>query len=74
VRGFAVLKGVPEDRVKILEAGLVKAMKHPVYQSYLSQGGMPAASVAGSEEWTKMIHDIYDASKTALTEVGILKN
>jgi putative tricarboxylic transport membrane protein len=72
VRGFAVLKGVPEDRVKTLEEGMVKAMKHPVYQAYLSQGGMPATSVAGSEEWNRMIRQIHDESKTALTELGIL--
>jgi putative tricarboxylic transport membrane protein len=74
VRGFAVLKGVPEERVKALEAGMVKAMKHPVYQVYLGQGGMPATSVVGREEWTKMLRQIYDESKTALTELGILKN
>jgi putative tricarboxylic transport membrane protein len=74
VRGFAVLKGVPEDRVKTLEAGMEKAMKHPVYQVYLGQGGMPATSVAGREEWNRMIRRIYDESKTALTELGILRN
>jgi putative tricarboxylic transport membrane protein len=74
VRGFAVLKGVPEDRVKTLEEGMIKAMKHPVYQAYLNQAGMPATSVAGREEWTRMIRQIYDESKTALTELGILKN
>jgi putative tricarboxylic transport membrane protein len=72
VRGFAVLKGVPEDRVKVLEAGMLKAMKHPVYQAYLSQGGMPATSVAGAEEWNRMIRQIHDESQTALTELGIL--
>jgi putative tricarboxylic transport membrane protein len=74
VRGFAVLKGVPEDRVKKLATGMLKAMKHPVYQVYLGQGGMPATSVAGSEEWTRMIREIYDESRNALTELGILKN
>ena len=73
VRGFAVLKGVPEDRIKVLETGMVKAMKHPVYQVYLSQGGMPATSVAGAEEWSRMMRQIYDESQTALTELGILK-
>lgn len=73
VRGFAVLKGVPEDRIGKLEEGMVKAMKHPVYQGYLVQGGMPAASVAGREEWSKMIRQIAEESRTALTELGILK-
>jgi putative tricarboxylic transport membrane protein len=73
VRGFAVLKGVPEDRVRKLEEAMLKAMRHPVYLAYLNQGGMPATSVAGSEEWNRMLRQIYEDSKTALTELGILK-
>jgi tripartite-type tricarboxylate transporter receptor subunit TctC len=73
VRGFAVLKGTPEDRIAHLEKGMVAAMKHPVYEAYLTQGGMPLTSVAGSAEWTKMIREIAVESRTALTELGILK-
>lgn len=73
VRGFAVLKGTPEDRVKKLEEGMLKAMQHSIYQGYLAQSGMPASSVAGGAEWDKMLRQIHDESRTALTELGILK-
>lgn len=72
VRGFACLSGVPQDRIDVLSNGLVKAMKHGVYQGYLSSGGMPKSSVIGSEKWTAHIRRIYDESTTALTELGML--
>ena len=72
VRGFACLSGVPAERVAILEAGLIKAMDHSVYQTYLMSGGMAANSVVGSEEWTAQIRRIYEESETALKEIGVL--
>ncbi len=72
VRGFACLSGVPEDRVQILSEGLVKAMSHSVYQGYLSNGGMPADSVIGQEEWTAEIRRIHNDSVGALTDLGLL--
>lgn len=72
VRGFAILKGVPADTLKTLEKGLIKAMNHSMYQTYLSAGGMPANSVVGSEEWTEQINEIYNSSSTALKELGML--
>lgn len=72
VRGFAVLSGVPEDRMARLEEGMVKAMKHSVYQNYLTTSGMPLSSVAGREVWNKQIRRIHDESTTALTELGML--
>jgi len=68
----AYLSGVPEDRVKILSDGLVKAMEHSVYQGYLANGGMPDDSVIGQEEWTAEIRRIHDDSVGALTELGLL--
>lgn len=73
VRGFAVLKGTPPERIAHLEKAMVKAMGHSVYQSYLSQGGMPANSVVGSAEWTAMIGKIAEESRAALLDLGILK-
>jgi len=72
VRGFACLSGVPQDRVDILSKGLVKAMNHSVYQGYLKNGGMPADSVIGHEEWTAEIRRIHDDSVGALTDLGLL--
>ena len=72
MRGFAVLSGVPEDRLARLEVGMIKAMKHSIYQNYLTSGGMPKSSVAGREIWNKQIRKIYEESTTALTELGML--
>ena len=73
IRGFVALKGVPEDRLKKLEEGLVEAMEHSVYQTYLASGGMPKSSVVGSDKWTAQIRQIYEDSTTALKELGMLK-
>lgn len=73
VRGFAVLKGVPDDRLAMLEKGMVKAMQHPIYQGYLSQSGMPAESVTGRDDWNKMIRQMYEESKEALIDLGMMK-
>jgi len=72
VRGFAVLSGVPDDRMKTLETGLIKAMSHPVYQTYLTSGGMTGSSVVGMDEWNAHIDRIFVESQTALKELGLL--
>lgn len=72
VRGFAVLSGVAEDRLARLEDGMIKAMKDPIYQNYLTTSGMPVSSVAGREVWNRQIRRIYEESTTALTELGML--
>ncbi len=72
VRGFAALSGVPDDRMKILEAGLIKAMNHSVYQAYLTSGGMTGSSVVGMDEWNAHIDRIFVESQTALKELGLL--
>lgn len=72
VRGFVTLDCVPEDRLKVLEEGLLKAMHHGVYQGYIQSSGMPANSVVGREEWTAQIRRIYDQSQAALKDLGML--
>lgn len=72
VRGFAVLEGVPEERLAVLEENLVSAMKHGVYQGYLTGGGMAGTSVAGREEWNAHIQRIFEESETALKELGLM--
>lgn len=72
VRGFAAIAGVPEDRMAILEEGLIKAMSHSVYQTYLASGGMSASSVVGQDEWNAHIERIFVDSQTALKELGLI--
>jgi putative tricarboxylic transport membrane protein len=72
IRGFVTLSCVPEERLKILEEGLLEAMNHGVYQSYIESSGMPKKSVVGREEWTAQIRRLYDESQSALEDLGML--
>jgi tripartite-type tricarboxylate transporter receptor subunit TctC len=73
VRGFAVLKGTPEDRIKILEEGLVKAMQGKLYQDYLKSSGQSAASVVGRTEWQAQIDEFLKTGQEALASLGVTK-
>lgn len=73
IRGFAVLKGTPEDRIVKLETALQKAMSAKVYQDYLKSSGQSAASVTSRIEWQAQIDDYLKAGKAALEELGAAK-
>jgi tripartite-type tricarboxylate transporter receptor subunit TctC len=72
VRGFVTLNCVPEERLQVLEDGLLEALNHGVYQGYLQTSGMPDDSVVGREEWTAQIRRIHDQSQQALKDLGML--
>ena len=67
VRGFVTHSGVSDEQAAVLEDGLVKAMKHNVYQGFLTSVGLEPNSVAGADEWgaqmKKMIEDMIPAIK-----------
>jgi putative tricarboxylic transport membrane protein len=71
VRGFAVLKGTPEDRIKTLEDGLVKAMNGKFYQDYLKSTGQSLKSVVGREEWQAQINEFLKTGGEALASLGV---
>jgi putative tricarboxylic transport membrane protein len=73
VRGYVVLRGTPEDRIEILERGLLKAMEHPTYQSYLKGAGLDLGSVAGREVWDAQIDRLYRQARDAMIELGIIQ-
>jgi putative tricarboxylic transport membrane protein len=73
VRGFAVLKGTPEDRVKALEEGLLKAMNGKIYQDYLKSSGQSPKSVVGRAEWQAELDRFAATGKEALASLGIVK-
>ncbi len=73
VRGFVVLKGAPEDRLKKLEKGLLKAMNHKYYQSFLETVGLTKDSIQGAEVWNAQIRQIYKDTAAALDALGMLK-
>jgi len=72
-RGYWVLKGTPEARIKALSDGMVKAMKHEVFANYLKSSGLSVEdSVAGHEVWDKHIDAEYDQAVAALSDLGLL--
>jgi putative tricarboxylic transport membrane protein len=71
VRGFAVLKGTPEDRIKALEDGLIKAMNGKLYQDYLKSSGQAGKSVVGRAEWQKQIDEFSRTGQEALAAIGV---
>jgi tripartite-type tricarboxylate transporter receptor subunit TctC len=73
VRGFAVLKGTPEDRIKTLEEGLMKAMNGKVYQDYLKSSGQSLTSVMGRAKWQDQLDEFLATGKEALASLGVTK-
>jgi tripartite-type tricarboxylate transporter receptor subunit TctC len=72
LRGFVTLKGPAEDRLQVLENGLLKAMKHKVYQSYLTSVGLTGDSVQGAAAWNEQIDQLYSDTQEALKALGML--
>jgi putative tricarboxylic transport membrane protein len=73
VRGFVTLKGVPDDRLKVLEEGLLKAMKGQMYATYIERSGQSADSVVGRGPWQKQLDDFYGEGQDALKDLGLIK-
>jgi putative tricarboxylic transport membrane protein len=70
VRGFATLRGTPEDRIRILEEGLLKAMRGKIYESYLETSGQATASVVGRAEWQAQLDAFNREGRDALAAIG----
>ncbi len=73
VRGFITLRGVPDERVKALEAGLVKAMQGQLFQTYLETSGQSMDSVTGMGPWKKQLDDFMVEGKQTLEALGLLQ-
>jgi tripartite-type tricarboxylate transporter receptor subunit TctC len=71
VRGFAVLKGVPEERLAFLEERLVKAMSGPLYRNYLESTGQSRGSVAGRQVWQAQLDAFNASGREALAALGV---
>lgn len=72
-RGYWVLKGTPEDRIKILSDAMMKAMKHEVFANYLTTSGLdPETSIAPYDVWDKQIKENYAQAEEALRELDLL--
>ena len=66
VRGFVALKGTPDDRLKVLEEGLIKAMKGQMYSAYIDTSGQAADSVVGRAAWQAQLDAMYREAETEL--------
>jgi len=73
VRGFVIHKDTPEATAKKIEASLMKAMKHSVYQGYLTSVGLDAGSVADSEVWGEQLATMVVDMESALKELGFIQ-
>lgn len=73
VRGFVVHKDTPDAVAEKIEASLLKAMNHGVYQGFLDSVGLDSTSVAGSEEWGSQITTMTNDMNSALKELGFIE-
>ena len=58
---------------KKIEDSLIKAMKHGVYQGFLTSVGLDSTSVASSEVWGNQLQTMVTDMKDALTELGFIQ-
>lgn len=71
-RGFVTHAGVSEARRAELEAGLMKAMKHSMYQAYLTNSGLDSTSPMASDKWGKQVKAMVEEFGPALKEMGLI--
>ena len=57
-RGFVTHAGVSEARRAEMEAGMMKAMKHSLYQAYLMNPGLDETSPQPSGPWGEQIRSM----------------
>ncbi|MEX0504151.1 Bug family tripartite tricarboxylate transporter substrate binding protein [Alphaproteobacteria bacterium LSUCC0719] len=73
VRGYATHSGVDKARRDELEAGMMKAMNHSLYQAYLTNSGLDSTSPMGAEEWGKQMKMMVNEFGPALKEMGLVQ-
>ena len=73
VRGFVTLKGLPADRIKTLEEGLIKSMQGPLYKAYIDSSGQSPDSVVGSGPWGAQLAEFNRDGRKALEDLGLRK-
>jgi tripartite-type tricarboxylate transporter receptor subunit TctC len=73
VRGYLVLKGTPEDRIAILEKGMLEGMHQQNYLDYLHGSGLDESSIAGREVWAAQVQRMYVDARQAMIDLGIIK-
>lgn len=72
-RGFVTHAGVDPARRAELEAGIMKAMKHSLYQAYLANSGLDSTSPQPSGPWGEQIKVMVGEFGPALKEMGLVE-
>ncbi len=73
VRGYLVLAGTPEDRIAILEQGMLEGMREDNYLAYLQGSGLDESSIAGREVWGDQVQRLYADARQAMIDLGIIR-
>lgn len=73
VRGFVVLKGVPESRIAKLEQKILAAMGHEDFQKHLQASGLDSESVIDRREWEAQFRQLYQDGLQSLRELGFVR-
>ena len=73
VRGFVVHADTPDAVDEKIEASLMNAMGHTVYQGFLTSVGLDANSVAGSDVWGNQLTSMQADMDAALRELGFIE-
>lgn len=72
-RGFVTHAGVAEERRAEMEAAMMKAMGHSLYQAYLMNSGLDNTSPMESGAWGKQIKMMVNEFGPALKEMGLIE-
>lgn len=72
VRGWAVRAGTPEERIAKLESAMLKGMNDPVYLNYLQSSGISPEGVAGREQFSKDVDELFETYEETLSAIGLL--
>jgi tripartite-type tricarboxylate transporter receptor subunit TctC len=72
-RGFVTHAGVSEERRAELEAAMMKAMGHSLYQAYLMNSGLDNSSPMASGPWGEQIKMMVGEFGPALKEMGLME-
>jgi putative tricarboxylic transport membrane protein len=73
VRGFVALRGTPEERLKALEDGLVKAMQGQMYATYIETSGQAPDSVVPRGPWQAQLDAMHKEAAAELKALGMTK-
>ncbi len=73
VRGFVTHASVDDAKAAKLEAAMLKAMDHGIYQAYLQSPGLDKSSILPSDAWGAQMKQLMTDLVPAAKEMGLVK-